>query len=1598
MNPAANDGWPAPPGSGAAPPGIDQHAQAQQRQMNAFGPSHNTQPGPPSIGGPVLPPPSSPYYSSSQPGGHTLPTLADLHASPMHHGQPPQSYQQAPSIPPQAQQFGPSHSLPSLGQSLQHQSPPGQVNLDREREARDRESRERENMERQRQGEIAAREQEERDRQREQQPQTVQIEPGSIPLHHPVASGSKVHGLLSNMGPVSGSNQQYGAFGPPNGQSNNANTSISASGDAASRAFSQQSGQGPPMQPHGGTFGGNAPHPLPASGPASALAQGQQPILNDALSYLDQVKVRFQDQPDVYNRFLDIMKDFKSQTIDTPGVIERVSTLFAGHANLIQGFNTFLPPGYRIECGTSDDPNAIRVTTPQGSTVHPMPSRRPDAPNGMAEVVRGPLPRQNSYEQQNGSESTWQHPRPMSGAPQSSYNDANYAMPPFAQQHGAQSQPQTVHMDYQTQQEQHSTPTSATLVHQQEQRGVSQLQNAVSAATNGAQVRQQMQLSTPEAQGVPISQSPAGVNGAGGAQAGLERRGPVEFNHAISYVNKIKVLDALLRNTNNFTDKKIKNRFSNQPEIYKQFLEILQTYQRESKPIQDVYAQVVNLFGGAPDLLEDFKQFLPESAAHAKAAAAARAAEEAAVSNNIRTEPVSGTMGQVQTPGKLPPVGNFAPPPSVGKDNKRRKTSGAVQAMAMVGHPGPGPREIETSNMRGLRPDPPPGTNRSARTAIHEPAITSPTLTPALPQPMKPNKNGSVPEELSWFDRLKKAIGNKTTYNEFLKLCNLFNQSLITTDVFIQRAESYCGNNLELIQWLKEFVGWTEPDVIIQPRPQDESQKINLSHCRSYGPSYRLLPKRETQKPCSGRDETCRSVLNDEWASHPTWASEDSGFVAHRKNTYEEQLHRIEEERHDYDHHIESLQATITLLEPIIKHTESLIPEEKAAFNLPNGLGGQSEAIWQHIVKKIYDRENGQAVIDALLRTPAAAGPIVLDRLMQKLEEWRASQREWEKVWREQTLKTYDKSLDHQGISVKQTDKRRFQAKTLTNEIVLRYEEQKHQKETKPFSMVQRHQLEYVFEDEEVLLDAAHLVLIYLNTTHNGVDLQKLEAFFKEFIPVFFGLDKETFQNRLASVYEEATDEDDNEMDIDDNSAQEEHSHKKKGRSNKRNDLLRGVLDRSHKGKAPENGSPASRSRNSTPDIVMTDGETSAAGSPAGNSTTSDATEQKWLDHPNTGVFQVDNGTKRMVPLDEPFKRESFNLYCNNNIYLFFRMFHCLYERLDDVKKAEDMTADDIRRAKASKPALSLGINEKLPQEMFEDTSPDARYYPQIVKKLGEVMRNEMTMTDLEEILRRYFLQAGWKLYTIDKLMSNLVKFAQSFVNHDSKDRGNDIMTMFLKDRQKEETTHQSELNYRQQVERLTKEGDVYRITFNQPTKRTTIQLLKRDDKTVDDEILNQEAKWSYYVSTYTMREPTEGVPLNKIRRPMLKRSFPAPGLEDEDYGNYLPLWSSDGLTICVGVNKYKLFYKANTHDWFVQSMKTRGRIGKGTMEQISEKRANRFKEKFVMNNPWMKDLRKEDVDKRNEGFGNWIKGGWEQWQTIADADTRATATENASA
>nr|KAF6487357.1 SIN3 transcription regulator family member A [Rousettus aegyptiacus] len=123
------------------------------------------------------------------------------------------------------------------------------------------------------------------------------------------------------------------------------------------------------VQPHGGQVVQSHAHPAPPVAPVQGQQQFQRLKVEDALSYLDQVKLQFGSQPQVYNDFLDIMKEFKSQSIDTPGVISRVSQLFKGHPDLIMGFNTFLPPGYKIEVQTND---MVNVTTP--GQVHQIPT------------------------------------------------------------------------------------------------------------------------------------------------------------------------------------------------------------------------------------------------------------------------------------------------------------------------------------------------------------------------------------------------------------------------------------------------------------------------------------------------------------------------------------------------------------------------------------------------------------------------------------------------------------------------------------------------------------------------------------------------------------------------------------------------------------------------------------------------------------------------------------------------------------------------------------------------------------------------------------------------------------------------------------------------------------------------------------------------------------------------------------------------------------------------------------------------------------------------------------------------------------------------
>lgn len=271
--------------------------------------------------------------------------------------------------------------------------------------------------------------------------------------------------------------------------------------------------------------------------------------------------------------------------------------------------------------------------------------------------------------------------------------------------------------------------------------------------------------------------------------------------------------------------------------------------------------------------------------------------------------------------------------------------------------------------------------------------------------------------------------------------------------------------------------------------------------------------------PCTGRDKMCWEVLNDEWVSHPTSLSEDAvPSVAHKKNMYEDALHRAEEERHEYDYHIQANLRAIALLEPIAERIETMSPVEKQAFRLKPGLGGQSKSIYQRIIKKIYGHADGLVAIDALHTSPAIAVPVVLARLLAKDVEWKRAQREWSKVWREVDAKNFYKSLDHQGINFKLNDKKAILPKSLVAEIESLRKEQVQRREALLDPTVgaarETYQYSYKIEDISVLQDLIKLILSYLDRAPGAMstnDREGVEDFLRDFIPTFFHFDRAEF-------------------------------------------------------------------------------------------------------------------------------------------------------------------------------------------------------------------------------------------------------------------------------------------------------------------------------------------------------------------------------------------------------------------------------------------------------------------------------------------------------
>ncbi len=1055
------------------------------------------------------------------------------------------------------------------------------------------------------------------------------------------------------------------------------NAAATAAAAAAAQQQQQQAHQPPPPPP---PTGANAVAPTPQPPPATPTGSGGVPRLRveDALSYLDQVKYKFENQPQIYNDFLDIMKEFKSQSIDTPGVIARVSCLFRGHQELIVGFNTFLPPGYRIEVQCNESvavsmPGVIGagmqtiVHTPHGihtmgahghmSVLTTTPST-PPAATGITTIVS-----------------------PMTAATTTSATGANRSTSAVAAAAAANQLPPGTHATVKFNST--SAPTAGQPIKSETAAAAAALlpqtpapahvQNAtpnfassqpltILSASANARNHQPVPVPLhmnnahqPQPQTGPV---PAGNSAPPQAPPPPAAAQPEEFNHAINYVNKIK------------------NRFSGQPNVYKQFLEILHTYQKDQKAIKEgsppsgrflteaeVYAQVAKLFQNQEDLLNEFGQFLPEATNDYSSQAAA-----AAAATGNKKQPFNSTAGQPQAykPYGAPvPGGNkYGPPPT---SATKRGQGGAAY---------PPPKKAKIGVLRDV------------------------SLAEA-------GKYGTL-NEFAFFDKVRKALKSPEVYDNFLRCLVLFNQEVISRQELVQITSTFLNKHPELFKWFKDFVGYKEGsgaggsgiDGALPQQAQmggaggrdrmsgDTAMEIDYQTCKRLGASYCALPKNFVQPRCAGRTSLCREVLNDTWVSFPSW-SEDSQFVTSRKTQFEEFIYRTEDERFEFDVILETNKDTIKVLECVQKKMSRMAPEEAARHRLDDCLGGSSPTIHQRAIRRIYG-EKAADIIDGLKRNPVVAVPLVLRRLKAKDEEWRDVQKNFNKVWRDQNEKFYLKSLDHQGLLFKQSDVRNLRSKSLLNEIETLYDERHEQEEasTDGAAPVTGPHQTLDYHDPSILIDANGLLIHHVKrqTGIHKDDKHKIKVLLRHFVLDLF---KHPRQELSDDERDDNDDEDEKEAGGADDSDKEEKdknggskaTRSERARKNRKEESAGSKKDEKKGGKG----------KDKEPSVTEADVKAEAAAAAAAAATGS-------KDGRRTPLHARD------MESDESYA----HIMCNNNWYLFFRLHQILCERLTKMYNQSLIIREEEskdRSGRKESTAVALRLKPKSEYQSFRTSN-----------------------------------------------------------------------------------------------------------------------------------------------------------------------------------------------------------------------------------------------------------------------------------------------------
>ncbi|ORY98872.1 Sin3 family co-repressor-domain-containing protein [Syncephalastrum racemosum] len=555
----------------------------------------------------------------------------------------------------------------------------------------------------------------------------------------------------------------------------------------------------------------------------------------------------------------------------------------------------------------------------------------------------------------------------------------------------------------------------------------------------------------------------------------------------------------------------VKSQFANHPDQYSAFVNLIKESKHEKLDVNDVLNSVTELFRDYPHLLEGFNAFLPAEYRY----------NETTLASRLKETAITDVDAALSFIHKL--KSRFANKPHVHQDFvellvslQKELTPNEVHEKARFIVAGDAEllEELETflprspSTLLGRRSmdETNDGEHDVKRQRIYDFNDSQPDVvtsvssyvrqsSPAAVDIMSKPAPSDLPErmfpsdESAFFRNVRSLLRNTATNDAFLKLLNLYHQNIIDRDTLIIRSASFLQSDPYLYDHLKELVGYTSSE-----KPAVDAYITTEEP--AYGPSYRTVAKSIDAPRCSGQDKHCASVLNNDYASHPTWASEAGGFVSSKKNQFEESMHRTEEERYLFDLLIESGLTAIGMLDRMSKDINALHPPRQADYQ-PPATWTSLYVVLRRVFTKIYDARRANEMIDMLHTNPSQAIPSMMKRLSAKIDDWKKEKRDRNEIWRRKEGENYYKALDYRAYAFKNHDKKLLSPKTLTEEIEALRRDQLAQEE-----LALGPQLEFHFADPNVFIDMMILLSIFSEhqTVQSAELTQQMQTTFKEML------------------------------------------------------------------------------------------------------------------------------------------------------------------------------------------------------------------------------------------------------------------------------------------------------------------------------------------------------------------------------------------------------------------------------------------------------------------------------------------------------------------